>query len=229
VTSTPSHAAPPLNDRCIRLRRPPVLNVMEGVFVPDAPPARLREVERRWQERCAANPAFYDGRLYHVLGVHRNGHGGATLHVIDCAYRHHAVQDDRFDIGVRPLGVKGITIRDGHVLMGRRSQHVNAYRGLWEFAPGGVVEPGDAPAVAIVKELREETSLRAAGEPTAVALLHDGGLRTWELIHRITAADGPSQPRISEYTELRWCEPSALPGDLSPLARQMMLLLDSVM
>src|SRR5688572_2522056 len=151
--------------RTIHLRRPATLSVQEGVFVPNVDPHILSEVERRWDSLCRANPAYYDGRLYHVLGVHRNGHGGATLHVIDCAYRFFAVQDDHFDTGVRALGVKGITSSpQGLILMGRRAQHVAAYRGMWEFAPAGSAEPGRDPAQLIQHELIEETGLQAARE-----------------------------------------------------------------
>lgn len=73
-------------------------------------PSLADEIERRWNSLRAKNPNYFDGRLYHVLGVHRNGHGGATLHVMECAYRYHAVQTPDFDLGQRALGVKGVTM-----------------------------------------------------------------------------------------------------------------------
>ncbi|MHC5002834.1 MAG: NUDIX hydrolase, partial [Planctomycetota bacterium] len=166
--------------RCLPLRRPPVLSVAEGPFVPSG--ADLDDVQRRWDALRDENPAYFDGRLYHVLGVHRNGHGGAVLHVVDCAYRLHAVQDETLDLGVRSLGVKGIVRRGRRALLGRRSGQVAAYRGCWEFAPGGVVEPGHPPAETIRAELAEETGLVAEREPTAIALLYDPGPRSWEIV-----------------------------------------------
>jgi 8-oxo-dGTP pyrophosphatase MutT (NUDIX family) len=204
-----------------------VLIAQEGPFVPQATRARLDEVDRRWEALRAANPAYFDGRLCHVLGVHRNGHGGASLHVVDCAYRFHAVQDQDFDLGVRPLGVKGLTMRKGHVLVGRRSPHVNAYRGLWEFAPGGVVEPGHDPAQTVRMELREEAGLELGAEPNAIALMFDAVLWSWELIYRLVPGAGEPVPRRSEYTELDWFDPERLPVPLSPLAQQMVPLLGS--
>jgi len=180
----------------------------------------MDEAARRWDALCAGNPAYFDGRLCHVIGVHRNGCGGAVLHVADCAYRHFAVQDDEFDLGVRPLGVKGITRRpDGRVLVGRRSSSVAGYPGCWEFAPGGVVEPGERPAEAITKELREETGLTCP-EPTAVAIMFDDGLRCWEIVYRI-APRSEDVGVTDEYDELAWCEVDDLPADLTPIARTM--------
>jgi 8-oxo-dGTP pyrophosphatase MutT (NUDIX family) len=214
--------------RRIHLRRPPTLSVVDEPFVPDVDAARLDEVDQRWDALRAANDAYFDGRLYHVLGVHRNGHGGAVLHVADCAYRFYAVQSPDFELGVRPLGVKGITGHGGRVLMGRRAASVSAYAGRWEFAPGGGVEPGDPPSAqparTLLAELREETGRTARREPTPIAILFDDVLGTWEIVYRIDATrDGV--PATAEYDELTWCAPGALPEDLTPIGRQMVALL----
>ncbi len=89
--------------RCIHLRRPAVLHVQVGLFVPEG--NVLDEVDRRWDALCDSKPAYFDGRAYNVLRVNRNGCGGAIVHVIECAYRFYAVQDDEFDLQVRGLGV----------------------------------------------------------------------------------------------------------------------------
>lgn len=211
-----------MSPRTIRLRRPAVLSVAEGIFVPPCATGLMDEVDRRWARLQQANPAYFDGRLYHVLGVHRNGHGGCTLHVIDCAYRFFAVQDDSFDLGVRPLGLKGLVERDGQLLMGLRSTRVATYHNKWEFAPAGGAESGRDPAEVIQQELREETGLESLREPTSIAILFDPVLRCWELVYRLYAnADAP-RPRTGEYTQLAWFSPDALPpkDDLSPVAQQ---------
>ena len=209
--------------RCIRLRRPATLSVMDEPFVPAGEPGLLDEVQWRWDALCKGNPRYFDGRLYHVLGVHRNGYGGAVLHVADCAYRFYAVQDEDFDLGVRPLGVKGIVIRDGLVLLGRRAPDVAAYAGRWEFAPGGAVEPGKTPVQTVMDELAEETGLTAGREPTPVAVLYDSVLRCWEIVFRIEPGAGGA-PTTAEYAETRWRRPDDLPADLTPTARQMIPL-----
>ena len=214
-----------MRSRIILLRRPAVLNVQPGVFVPPAAQGRMDEVDRRWNALCAANPAYFDGRMYHVLGVSRNGHGGAVIHVMDCAYRFQAVQEDGFDLGVRGLGVKGITVREAQVLMGKRSQSVAFYKGMWEFAPGGVVDIGEEPPEVVKRELLEETGYACDGEPTAIAVLEDPVARCWEIVFRLRASRQPMQKPTCEYDELRWCERRELPSHASAVARQMVELL----
>jgi 8-oxo-dGTP pyrophosphatase MutT (NUDIX family) len=185
----------------------------------------LDEVDRRWQALCKAKPAYHDGRVCHVTGVHRNGCGGAVIHVVDCAYRFYAVQDQDFDVGCRALGAKGITMRDGQVLLGRRSTNVSAYRGQWEFAPGGAVEPGTDPTETIQRELSEETALKVQVPPTAIALVFDGHLRCWELVYRITPTADEVRPAPGEYDQLQWRRPQDLPSPLSPVSVQIAELL----
>jgi ADP-ribose pyrophosphatase YjhB (NUDIX family) len=214
-----------MTPRTIRLRRPPVLSIQEGVFVPDASPETLNEIENRWNKLCELNPAYFDGRLYHVLGVHRNGHGGCVLHVIDCAYRYFAVQERGLELGVRALGLKGVVQRADEFLMGLRSHQVAAYRDMWEFAPSGSMEPGRSPEDVIIRELREETALEAAGDPNAVAVLFDPVLRCWEVAYRLTVHEGEIRARAVEYANLKWRNSNDLPENLSPIARQIAQML----
>ena len=128
----------------------------------------------RWAALCAANPKYFDGSLLQVLGTSRNGHGGVQIHVQECLYRFYAVQRadgdwQGLDCGVRPLGVKALTRRGEALLMGRRSRRVAFYPGLWEFVPGGGLEPGVEPAVQVLRELSEEAGMTAVSPPIAVA------------------------------------------------------------
>jgi len=219
--------------RIIRLRRPPVVVATEGRFVP--PGIDLDVVDRRWNALCAANPKYFDGAMLQVLGTSRNGHGGVQIHVQECSYRFYAVQRadgdwPGLDCGVRPLGVKGIAYRaigpDGRreVLVGRRSQRVAFYPGLWEFVPGGGLEPGIDPAQQVVKELDEEAGLSARSAPIAIALVADPVAFTWEVVHRLELADGTMPELGWEYDEFRFVAPDALPEPLADVARQMRAL-----
>tara|TARA_Y100000589_G_scaffold33810_1_gene28273 strand:+ start:6217 stop:6831 length:615 start_codon:yes stop_codon:yes gene_type:complete len=200
-----------------------VLSIVEEPFVPDG--IDPVEVDERWLRLRRTNPALFDGRVLHVLGVHRNGHGGVTIHLVECSYRYVAVQDGEFDCGVRTLGVKGLVRCDGRLLVGRRADWVHHYPGQWEFAPAGGVEPGRAPAQVLLDELSEETGCIPAGPPIARALLLDDEAFSWELVYELTADGAAVAPGTDEYSELRWCGPDALPQPLSPVAARMRGLL----
>lgn len=67
--------------------------------------------------------------------------------------------------------------QEGHVLLQRRSDN-----GLWGL-PGGAIDPGEYPAQAVVREVREETGLRVKPE-RLVAVLGGQGFR-----HRFPNSD----------------------------------------
>ena len=70
-------------------------------------------------------------------------------------------------------------------------------------------------------------------EPTPIALLYDDILRCWEIVFRINLGQNHrlEEPMAApdEYDELQWREPSDLPEDLTPIARQMIPLMKSVL
>jgi ADP-ribose pyrophosphatase YjhB (NUDIX family) len=59
------------------------------------------------------------------------------------------------------VGALAVVPRDGRLLMVRRGREPN--RGLWGF-PGGHVERGETGLEAAVRELREETGVRARAD-----------------------------------------------------------------
>jgi 8-oxo-dGTP diphosphatase len=94
------------------------------------------------------------------------------------------------------VGAAAIVVRDGRVLLGERRGAHGA--GAWAF-PGGKVDAGEEPAVAVARELAEETGLVA----TAVApvawtndLFAAEGLHYVTLHHRVDV--GPGEPRVLE-------------------------------
>lgn len=54
--------------------------------------------------------------------------------------------------------VNALIMRNGSVLLARRSAERNAYPGLWSF-PGGHVERGETLVEALVREMREEVGI----------------------------------------------------------------------
>lgn len=197
---------------------------VEGRYVPEG--VSMADVDERWNRLCEANPRYFDGAMLQVLGVSRNGHGGVQVHVQECSYRFYAVQkatgsDAGLDCGVRPLGVKAVVTVGDRVLVGRRSRQVAFYPGMWEFVPGGSVEPGREPSQEILRELREEAGLAASGPAVAVALLFDPHAFTWEIVHRVRVDDGGAVQLGWEYDEFRLTTADALPEPLAPVALQM--------
>ncbi len=97
---------------------------------------------------------------------------------------------------------------DGDVLLVRQ-----AYRGRWGI-PGGLLQRGEAPAVAAVREVFEETGLaiELIGEPAVVV---DADPRRMDLIFRarpvVDAESVQARPCSPEIAEVAWFAADALP------------------
>lgn len=214
--------------RLIRLRRPPVVNLVSDRWVPDG--LDLAEVDAVWRALCEENPRFHDGDLLHVIGVVRNGHAGATIHVAPTSYRFHAVRRLGFDTGVRPLGVKGLCVvpdpatGEPSLVAGRRSPESATYAGCWEYLPGGgvdvVTHPVD-PVAIMQREMREEIGEGGAVDPIALAILEDREVGTWEVVYRASIDRLPDSPPTWEHDEIRAVSPASLPEPASDAARRL--------
>jgi ADP-ribose pyrophosphatase YjhB (NUDIX family) len=96
---------------------------------------------------------------------------------------------------------------DGALLLVRQS-----YRKRWGI-PGGLVKRGEAPEVAVAREVREETGLvvTLVGEPAVVV---EPRVRRIDLIFRATiapGADASAEPTSPEIVETRWFPVDELP------------------
>jgi len=117
----------------------------------------------------------------------------------------------------RKLVVAGLIARDGVVLITQRRAD-QALPLQWEF-PGGKVEPGEAPAVALARELREEI-----GVTVEVGRIWDVLFHAYDafdlvmLVYACRIVDG--EPGAVEVADLAWVRAGELPRwDILPADR----------
>jgi ADP-ribose pyrophosphatase YjhB (NUDIX family) len=111
------------------------------------------------------------------------------------------------------LAVSAAIVRDGHVLVVRRARA--PANGLFSL-PGGVVEVGETLHEAVVREVREETSI--AIEPVALAGFRETIARDDEarverhfVILPFAARWLAGEPNLNEeLSEARWVRPAEL-------------------
>ncbi len=101
----------------------------------------------------------------------------------------------------------------GRVLLGRRSD-----TGNWAL-PGGIIDPGEEPADAAVREIFEETGVIAVPEQlvsvaVAAPITYRNGDQVQYLDHtfRCRAVGGEAQVNDSESIEVGWFGADALPS-----------------
>ena len=102
--------------------------------------------------------------------------------------------------------VAAIIEREGRILICRRRPG-QAHALKWEF-PGGKVEPGEAPAHALTRELEEELGISGAEGPEITRYPHTypGRSPVTLIFFRVTRFLG--EPRNLIFQEMRW-EPVA--------------------
>jgi len=121
----------------------------------------------------------------------------------------------REKIGTAPLWLSGVTavvVRDDDVLLVRRADN-----GEWTPVTG-IIDPGEEPAVAAVREVLEEADVHAVVEHLGwvhVTGMHvyDNGDRTQyiDIVFRLRWESGEPFPADGENTEARWFPRAALP------------------
>jgi len=115
------------------------------------------------------------------------------------------------NIPAQPLLVVAAALIDhgGRVLVQQRLPG-KAHAGLWEF-PGGKLEPGEAPEIALVRELSEELGIIVAPptlEPLTFATAPLGNRSLILLLYVCRRWSG--EPHPYEAAALRWDVPLAL-------------------
>jgi histidine triad (HIT) family protein len=118
-----------------------------------------------------------------------------------------------------PAAAAVVVDESGRVLLQRRAD-----TGEWGL-PGGIVEPGEDPADAAVRETAEETGVEAVAERLVgawqgppVTYANGDRARYVTTVHRCHPVGGAARPDGLESVEVRWFDPAALP-ELSPAVR----------
>lgn len=121
----------------------------------------------------------------------------------------------REKIGTHPLWLSGVTavvLRGTDVLLVRRSD-----TGAWTPVTG-IIDPGEHPAAAAVRETLEEADIEVTAEALAwvgvtAPVTYDNGDRTQyiDIVFRCRYVSGEPYPADGENTEAAWFPLDALP------------------
>lgn len=100
---------------------------------------------------------------------------------------------------------------DGRVLIAKRPEG-KPMAGLWEF-PGGKVDPGETPEVALIRELREELGIDTAASCLAPLTFASHGYEDFHLLMPLyVCRRWRGAPTPHEGQEIAWARPVRL-GD----------------
>ena len=121
----------------------------------------------------------------------------------------------RTKIGTAPLWLSGVTavvLKDDQLLLVRRADN-----GAWTPVTG-IIDPGEQPADAAVREVVEESGVRVvperlAGIGVTDIVVYDNGDQSQylDLTFRMRWTDGDPYPADGENTEAKWFSVDALP------------------
>lgn len=124
----------------------------------------------------------------------------------------------REKIGTHPLSLAGVTavvIRDGSVLLGRRSDNG------WLTPITGIIDPGEEPADAAARETLEEAGVVCRVERLAwvhqiprVVYANGDQADYLDLTFRCAWVSGEPYPADGEMTEVGWFDLQALPAEI---------------
>jgi 8-oxo-dGTP diphosphatase len=92
--------------------------------------------------------------------------------------------------------VRAVIIRDEQILLMQRNKHGDIYYSLI----GGAIEAGEDPAVAIVREVVEETCLQVKPGSVKLTFQYDAGAPYGIQQVYVCEVEGDDEPRIADKT-----------------------------
>jgi 8-oxo-dGTP pyrophosphatase MutT (NUDIX family) len=141
------------------------------------------------------------------------------------------VRDLREKVGTAPLWLSSVTavvLRDEQILLVRRAD-----TGAWTPVTG-IIDPGEEPAVAAVREVEEEAAVRATPQRLVLVtvtevVVYDNGDRSQylDLVFRLSWDAGEPAPADGENTEARWFPLDAMPELSADMHRRIQAAIDN--
>lgn len=128
-----------------------------------------------------------------------------------------------------PVVAAALVDADGRVLLQQRPEG-KSLAGLWEF-PGGKVEPGETPEIALIRELEEELAITVPHACLAPATFASATLGDRHLLLLLyVTRKWTGVPRALEATALKWVRPSEMHAlSMPPADRPLIGLLDALL
>jgi 8-oxo-dGTP diphosphatase len=118
---------------------------------------------------------------------------------------------------------------EGRVLVQQRP-HGKPMAGLWEF-PGGKVEPGEVPEMALVRELAEEIGVDVAATNLTPIAFASEALGSRHLVLLLYALrEWAGEPEARHATAFQWLHPAELHAlAMPPADRPLIPLLEALL
>ena len=113
---------------------------------------------------------------------------------------------DRPDHNILLVVACALIDEDGRVLLAKRPQG-QSFAGLWEF-PGGMVEPGERPEDAVIRDLNEELGIDISDSCLAPLAFASHSYETFHLLMPLFVCrtwEGEISPQDGQ--ELAWVRP----------------------
>lgn len=116
--------------------------------------------------------------------------------------------------------VTALIQREGQILVGQRPEG-QSLAGVWEF-PGGKIEMGESPELALKRELKEELGIEAQIGGLALAATHHYG-QTGIILLFYHVMYWKGELRSVHHQELKWIKPRELETLSLPEANRLIL------